>query len=239
MIGLKLSRNGMKDRFGLDATLDKLRSDITMIACDITHQIKVEFPSMAYLYGKDEDSTNPAEFVRASMSVPLFFKPHTYEMDNYNMGINRDWEERFGYKEVSGKSHFVDGGIISNFPISVLHNPDIKIPRLPILGIRLLNENIVFRKPKFPSFISYVSRVFSTMRFHHDKDFLMKNRFYEKYIGYIDVQEFNWLNFAMSDEEKVSLFLKGAKSAASFLISFDWDNYKKERSDLYDSLRSS
>jgi NTE family protein len=48
-------------------------------------------------------------------------------------------------------------------------------------------------------------------------------------IGYVDIGAHNWLDFGLSDEAKVDLFIKGAKSAAQFLKTFDWEAYKKIR----------
>lgn len=42
----------------------------------------------------------------------------------------------------------------------------------------------------------------------------------------------NWLNFNLSDEDKVDLFERGAKAAASFLRKFDWEKYKDVRRGL-------
>ena len=45
----------------------------------------------------------------------------------------------------------------------------------------------------------------------------------------IDTKEHNWLNFEMSGEEKIELFLKGARAAFNFLLKFNWEEYKEGR----------
>ena len=77
------------------------------------------------------------------------------------------------------------------------------------------------------------------MRFHFDKDFLIQNNFYDKYVARIDIRDFNWLNFGLSNEEKINLFIKGAEAARNFLLKFDWDKYKEERAKLYEELNIS
>jgi NTE family protein len=71
--------------------------------------------------------------------------------------------------------------------------------------------------------------LFSAIRFNFDRDFITKNRAYNMGVKNIDVREHSWLNFFMSDKEKVELFRKGAQAAADFLKSFDWEKYKEER----------
>jgi hypothetical protein len=41
----------------------------------------------------------------------------------------------------------------------------------------------------------YISRLFNTVRFYYDKDFLIKNAFYKQGIGCIPLKGYNWLNF--------------------------------------------
>ena len=81
--------------------------------------------------------------------------------------------------------------------------------------------------------------MFNTVRFNYDREFLLKNRDFEKTIGRIDVRGFNWLNFNISDEEKLALFVKGAQAAADFLKKFDWEAYKKGREQMYQTLHAS
>jgi NTE family protein len=46
---------------------------------------------------------------------------------------------------------------------------------------------------------------------------------------WIPAKGFNWLDFNMSDSDKLRLFLEGANCAANFLSSFNWGEYKKLR----------
>jgi NTE family protein len=67
----------------------------------------------------------------------------------------------------------------------------------------------------------------STMRQIYDYDFLLKNPDYSKLICKIDADgQFNWLDFNMSDEERVKLFNLGALKAVEFLEEFNWEAYK-------------
>ena len=82
------------------------------------------------------------------------------------------------------------------------------------------------------SLTSYLGRLFNTIRYYYDKDFLIKNNVFKKGIGKISLSEFNWLNFFISDPEKLKMFIRGAQSATNFLLNFDWPSYQKERTQM-------
>ena len=48
---------------------------LIIVTSDLTTQSKVHFPEMADLYWKNPGEEHPAKYVRASMSIPLFFDP--------------------------------------------------------------------------------------------------------------------------------------------------------------------
>jgi len=61
---------------GQPLTADEAAACLKIVAADITTETKVVFPEMGQLYFKNPDRVSPAEFVRASMSIPLFFHPY-------------------------------------------------------------------------------------------------------------------------------------------------------------------
>jgi NTE family protein len=203
-------------------------SKIAIIASDVTTQTKVEFPLHKELYFKDSDLVSPSKYVRATMSIPLFFKPFTIQ----NLPKNREklWKDTVGYEgEIPNKINFVDGGTLSNFPINVFHL-SAGVPRKPTFGVRLGKDRQKFNSIK--TFLKYFFAIFNTMRYLHDYDFLLKNQDYRHLIGMIDTDGHNWLNFDITDEEKLDLFKKGVRAAADFLVKFDWEGYKKLRATL-------
>ncbi len=227
-----------KQSLSPNSNMDKLiGSDVVLVACDITTEMKVEFPKNARLYWTDIESVNPAEFVRASMSIPLFFEAKSSPpIDAKNAETLNEWSKINYTGRLPPNALFVDGGIISNFPINVFHNPSIKVPRLPTVGVRLGTGTSSYNKNIFKGIPSFIEAIFSTVRFHFDKDFLVKNNFYDKYVARIDIKGFNWLNFGLSDEEKIGLFIKGAEAARDYLLAFDWEKYKEERAQLFEEL---
>lgn len=229
--------------------LKGLFGDITVISSEIISQNKIEFPKMWPLFTLDPDNFHPAEFVRASMSIPLFFK--SYEITNIpadNKLIIDAWKEILGVEDncIPQTARFIDGGIVSNFPISIFYNPKVVVPRLPTFGIELDDTDPKKQDQlQASSILQYLYRIFNTVRFNYDKDFLLKNAVYKKGIGSIKVFDFNWLNFNLSDKEKIELFIRGAQSAALFLLGdetkkgFDWQEYKMERAKVHQEISPS
>ncbi|MDQ2719181.1 MAG: patatin-like phospholipase family protein [Bacteroidota bacterium] len=215
-------------------SIDTLVGDVTFITSELVTKNKIQFPQMCNLFRekKDIDTLQPAGFVRASMSIPLFFE--SYFINNIPCSsdeIKKAWMDTMNEPDPPSTARFVDGGILSNFPINIFYNPQVLIPRLPSFGIDLDDC-----KPEDESknaagwtFIGYLSRMFDTIRSYYDKDFLIKNKVFDNGIGKIPLVGYNWLNFFLKDEDKIKMFILGAKAATDFLIKFDWEDYKNER----------
>ena len=73
--------------------------------------------------------------------------------------------------------------------------------------------------------------------YYYDKDFLLKNNVFEKSgIGKIPLADYNWLNFFLSDQDKIDMFVLGAKAATKFLLEFEWETYKNDRTTMQVTL---
>jgi len=215
-----------------------LFGDVTFITSELVSENKIEFPKMTDLFRENVDDLHPAHFVRASMSIPIFFESHMIDnVDKNNPKIKEAWMEHFGEADdIPDVARFIDGGMLSNFPINIFYNPKVIEPRLPSWGIDLddtdPNEK-AHEQDNVPwSLGSYLGRLFNTIRYYYDKDFLIKNNVFKKGIGKIPLAEFNWLNFFISDQEKLKMFIRGAQSATTFLLNFDWPSYQKERTQM-------
>ena len=205
---------------------------LTLIACDIIASRKIEFTQMWDLYWAKEEDVHPGDFVRASMSIPVFFETYTLT-DIRKKSSFVIWDKHLNWlnekKNIPDKVQFIDGGTLSNFPINVFYNPKYPVPRMPTFGIRLQDGVLDAVNRSNNTFARYISSLFATIRFNFDRDFITKNRAFNRGVKNIDVQEHNWLNFFMSDKEKIELFRKGAQAASDFLNEFDWVKYKDER----------
>jgi len=235
-----------------DVGLDRLEGDVTFITSEIVSENKIEFPKMWNLFRINKDDLQPAGFIRASMAIPIFFESYFInDIPCADPGIQKNWQDIFGETDPPSTARFVDGGILSNFPISLFYNPEVEKPRLPSLGIDLDDEkspkeltaakakqytnHAAIHKEKDDkhaehwSFVAYLYRIFNTVRFYYDKDFLIKNRFFRNGIGVVPLKGFNWLNFFLSSKDKERMFVLGAQAATRFLLDFNWDDYKNKR----------
>lgn len=229
--GKKHFPKGLRHRITNEPVKDE-KANTFIITADITTQTKVIFPEMGHLYWGDRMlDESPAKMARASMSVPFFFVP--FEIDNIphaGEDDNLNWMKEATYNgPVPKKAKFVDGGMISNFPINIFHSKPGAMPRKPTFGVKLSQYREAFSD--VDDLGGFIGAMISTMRHDSDNEFLIKNPDFKKLICFIDAdQDFNWLNFKMSDEKKKKLFLLGAGKGLKFLQEFDWNKYKELRS---------
>ena len=218
---------GLRTRDGEPLSPDPAKSPLALVAADVSTQTKVEFPKMAPLYWRDPGEVDPALYVRASMSIPYFFSPLRVEKVPQGNEARDRWDELAGYaEEPPSVCTFVDGGIMSNFPIDLFHVQD-RLPKAPTFGVKLGTDKR--RSEKIDWTLQLTAAVFRSASHCLDYDFITRNPDYKKLVSYIDTGEHGWLDFDLQDEAKVDLFLRGARKAAEFLRGFDWAGYKKIR----------
>ena len=227
---LRVRRDAVRDATSLEGVVIPPGSPmITIIASEITTGNKNDFPRMWDLYWDSTGHVNPADFVRASMSIPIFFE--TFKLP-VSCNINRCaklWKDHINWNgDIPEYVQFVDGGALSNFPINVFYNSKYIIPRMPTFGIRLGGTKIQIAR-NIKSISAYISALISTIRSNTDKDFINKNKSFDLGIEVVDMRKHSWLNFFMDDKEKQAVFQEGAAAAARFLRKFDWEDYKIQR----------
>jgi NTE family protein len=204
---------------------------LKVVAADVTTETKVVFPEMAKLYFKEPKKVNPGQFVRASMSIPLFF--HPYQVKRLPKGVSalRAWKN-VGYEgPVPKEIVFIDGGIMSNFPIDLFHNPASKeAPVAPTFGARLGTARAHANKIQKPT--QLLMSVFNAARHCNDYDFLSRHPDFRHLVTQINTGPHNWLDFFLTPEAKVDLFSRGVQAAATWLKGFKWKEYKQLRKRL-------
>lgn len=215
--------------------LDPAKDYLCVVAADISTETKVEFPRMASLYWADADAVHPADYARCSMSIPIFFKPFSLAMSVRDEAHRKLWSEMAGFREhdvkgdfLPSKCLFVDGGVLSNFPIDVFHNPW-KVPTRPTFGVKLQWDE---RRHEINKILTLVTQTFNSARHCLDYEFIRKNPDFCQLVTYIDTADHDWLDFDTPDKDKLDLFKRGAVSALNFLDHFDWSRYKDTRAKL-------
>jgi NTE family protein len=158
--------------------IDEYKTSYTVITSETITENKVEFPRDTDLFWTNElnDCPHPAEFARASMSIPLFFKPYIKDINDKHPSIIKAWKTKMNYgngnaNEIPDEVWFTDGGTLSNFPINIFHDPTVIIARLPVIGARLQDSESE-KNTSFTGLFSFLYAIFNTARFNYDKSFL-------------------------------------------------------------------
>ncbi|MBC7778456.1 MAG: patatin-like phospholipase family protein [Phycisphaerae bacterium] len=222
--GLKIRPHKKRAR---NAHKGEVYAHLAIVAADVTTQTKVEFPRMAELYVPTKPDVpvvegmyghlelSPKDMVRASMAIPMFFRPKVFTPSQNGEATKEKWRKMAEFHgEIPTMVRMVDGGIMSNFPIDLFHVID-STPKRPTFGIRLgLNRNKASGTGRL---LSHAAAIFNGARNLRDFEFLFKNEDYKHLVQYIDTADYNWLNFSISKEEKQQLFQLGVKAAYEFL----------------------
>ncbi|NMO19230.1 alpha/beta hydrolase [Pyxidicoccus fallax] len=213
---------------------------LALIAAEVTTGLKVEFPKMAELFWDNPDSVNPASFVRASMSVPFFFRPLSVPSKPLAPKRKKQWQDLGVTLSTSNGAdentihvfRFIDGGIMSNFPINIFHQD--KVPNAPTFGVRLSR-----RKMTPVTQLNVLAKaIFDSARHALDTDFINQHPDYKYLVEYVDTTGFQWLNFGMKPLELQELFLRGVQAASAFLKRFNWDDAGRDGVKSYKSVRA-
>ncbi|WP_024770175.1 patatin-like phospholipase family protein [Aquimarina macrocephali] len=238
------TKNDLTKRMDLVQLVNAKKGDkprLVLITSNLTHNRIVKFPERADDYWTTPGNIKPAAFLRATMSIPFIYK-------NFIPGTEHYKNEMKAENSVKLNARFVDGGMLSNFPIREFHRKDNVVPRFPTFGV-LLSERVVGdqKENKNPSksvkkleeitLIGYITSFISTFRNFYDNDFLFNNKEIEKRVVTVDTKDHNWLDFWMDDLEKAKLFNKGVDAAIRQIEQFDWTTYKDIREEKIKNLK--
>ena len=237
----------LAEREDQDIAQQRIQNDfkhnaLALVAAEVSTESKIIFPQMAKLFWENPLQEHPKKYVRASMSIPLFFE----YMQVHNLPKNREryWKALTGFKgEPPQKACLVDGALVSNFPIDIFHKRQ-HIPLCPTFGVKLSVDRTQISNLK--TLTGYLSALFDTARHTADYSFMLQNNDYEKLIAYVDTaqkyhppqqqkrkyacinlqswfevqasEHYDWLEFNMSDDKKKALFELGAKAAHDFIV---------------------
>lgn len=204
---------------------------LAIIAADVSTQSKVVFPAMGPLYF-DVKAIHPARFVRASMAIPLFFRALRPDIPK-EAGYRERWAELMELELEEQQSLpeyavFVDGGVLSNFPIAEFHVRD-AVPRRPTFGVKLGSSE---QFERIEGVFELLAGIFNSARRILDKDFVRRNPDYKMLVTEVDTKGYSWLKFSMDQTEQLGLIKAGAEAACAFLEGFDWEGYKRVREQL-------
>jgi NTE family protein len=192
------------------------RYRLVVTVTDVTTGQLVRLPwDYRRIYGLDPDDQLVADAVRASMSIPFYFRPVSLTSAD---GIT---------------STLVDGGVLSNFPIDSFDRFDGKPPRWPTFGVTVMpnlpegNDRLipgvgVLRLLGPPSVL--LEQLITTMFVGHDQTYLNQPWVSARAIR-VDSTSVNFLDFDISRKDAQALYAKGYAAAQDFLSTWNWVEY--------------
>jgi len=201
---------------GADPALGSQQYRLVVMASDISAGRLRRLPWDAEVFGESPGDMPVADAVRASMSIPFFFKPVKKSLPG------------------GGDAVLVDGGMLSNFPITTFDRTDGKPPRWPTIGIKLSARPETGEESANP-----VSGVFSmgkallaTMTGWYDNMHLDDPATVARTI-FVDTTGVKATDFDLDDATKKRLYDNGRKAATQFLDGGDgreawnWETYQQ------------
>jgi len=206
-----------KDR-GADSNLaDDRRYKLVVMSTDVTKGRLLRLPWDYRLLNLEPDEQLVADAVRASLSVPLFFKP-VYLRDG----------------KTGERTTLVDGGVLSNFPIEIFDRTDDARSRWPTLGVKVFpslpagDAQLLPRValPQLPP-VRLLQQVVATAIFGHDQTYLERPCVKRRTIQ-VDTSALGVIDFDLSPKQRAAAIAKGDAAATEFLRAWSWDDYRHD-----------
>lgn len=204
--------------YDVDNLLPERRYRAVVTVTDVTTGQLVRFPwDYRRVYGLDPDEQSVADAVRASMSVPFFYRPATLT------------------SATGQRSTLVDGGVLSNFPVYTFDRLDGRQPLWPTFGITVVPEltegtaGVQSLVPLMgPLRIFGPSRLLehliSTLLTGHDQTYLNQPWVSVRAIK-VNSTDVSVLDFDISRDRLEKLYDNGYAATTEFLSTWDWPGY--------------
>ena len=173
---------------------------LLVMASDVTRGRLMRLPWDYALDGIDPDKQAVADAVRASMSIPFFFRPVSLPIPGREPSV------------------LVDGGLLSNFPVDAFDRSTGRASRRPTIGITLFAR----REPNKVQHVvkgnmSLAAAIFGTMSSWHDQMQLDDPGVRERTI-FVDTFGIKATDFGIDKATQRRLFDSGRASAERFLV---------------------
>ena len=207
---------------GADANLPGERSyRLVVMATDVTNGRLLRLPWDYGLLGLDPDAQSVADAVRASISIPLYFDPV----------VVRD--------ELSGQRvTLVDGGVLSNYPIEIFDRTDLRPPRWPTFGVKVVpglpdGDPELFPALALPALapVKLLERVVATAIVGNDQTYAERPCVRRRTIE-VDTSAVGIVEFDASAQQRAAVIANGGAAARAFLGSWDWDAFRRACPDV-------
>ncbi|MGH2942099.1 MAG: patatin-like phospholipase family protein, partial [Solirubrobacteraceae bacterium] len=193
------------------------RYRLVVTATDVTRGRLLRLPWDYGALGLEPDEQLVADAVRASISIPLYFDPVVVR------------------HAVTGEPiTLVDGGVLSNYPIEIFDRTDLRPPRWPTLGVKILpglpaGDPGLFAAIALSALppVRLLERVVATAIVGNDQTYLERPCVRRRTIT-VDTSAVGLVEFDATAQQRATVIAAGAAAAERFLETWDWDAFRRE-----------
>ncbi|HEV3132591.1 MAG TPA: patatin-like phospholipase family protein [Acidimicrobiales bacterium] len=172
---------------------------LVVMASDVSRGRLLRLPWDYLADGIDAPTRPVADAVRASMSIPFFYRPVTLDIPK------------------AAPSVLVDGGMLSNFPVDTFDRTDGKPPRWQTIGIKLSAQQVPNQvEHVVKGDVSLAMGMLGTMQSWHDQMHLNDPAVVKRTI-FVDTLGVNATDFSIDKPTQQKLFENGRAAAERFL----------------------
>jgi NTE family protein len=193
---------------GADSTLTPSQQySLVVVTSDIARGREARLPWDFPTYGVPNiDDELIVDAVRASMSIPFFFRP-----------VQRQVREAVidGVTYQAGEVTWVDGGMLSNFAVDIFDRIDGRPPRWDTLGIKLSAQSSVVADNGVGNLLQEAFSCFHTMLDNADRSYLIPVR--AARTVFVDNLGIGTTDFGISKEQQEQLLDSGHSAARAWL----------------------
>lgn len=197
------------------------RYKLVVMATDVTNGRLLRLPWDYPKLGLDPDVQLVADAVRASISIPLYFDPV----------LVRD-------ATTGERVTLVDGGVLSNYPIEIFDRTDLRPPRWPTFGVKVVPELPAGDPQLFPGIalpalapVKLLERVVATAIVGGDQTYVERPCVRRRTIA-VDTSAVGIVEFDASAQQRAEVIANGDAAAEAFLATWDWDRFRRECPDV-------
>lgn len=184
---------------------------LAVVVSDVSRGRELHLPEdYQALCGVEPDTAKVADAVRASASIPFYFRPVRFLT---------------GPSQGSQRLAFVDGGLLSNFPVDMFDRRDTTPPRWPTIGVKLSMRRTLSQEwQPVRNPVELARRLVATMTGAHDQLHVGQSCVQDRTV-FVDTTGIRSTDFHITREQTETLFTNGRTAAEQFLATWDFQQW--------------
>jgi len=179
---------------------------LVVTASDLSRRRLVRLPWDLPAYGVDPDDYPVARAVRASAAIPFFFQPVRQATPQ-------------------GEAAWVDGGLLSNFPVGLFDRGDSLDPRWPTFGVRLhARPGAAPLTRQLDGPLALGLAAVEALLLSQDTAYVEEPCTVSRTV-FVPTEGVSPIDFGLTEQVQDVLWDAGGRAAAGFLAGWDFERY--------------